>query len=92
MSQIQIAGNEQLAQALGAFTEAVLKDQQISSEARDSVIEQVSFLTTQYMTPEQRKPSIIKSVLASIPTAISAANGLTTLWIQLEPMLRAAMG
>jgi len=88
MSNIKISGDEQLAKAIGEFTQAVINETKVSMETRNQILEQLSFLTSQYELPkEKRKPTIIKNVLSAIKDTISTIADLVTIWSVLEPLL-----
>ena len=49
------AGDESLANALQKLTQAVLRDQAMSSEAREAALEALSYLSTQAALPQEER-------------------------------------
>jgi hypothetical protein len=92
IDHIKLGGDTALAEGLTRFTEAVLADTEVQAAARSEILEQVSFLTSQTATPkEQRKPGMIRAVMAGLPKAISTSKALLDLWDKLHPLLSAVL-
>jgi hypothetical protein len=82
------AGGEKLAEDLKQFTQAIVDDKQLPEQEKRDAIEQMAFVTDQVQTkPAERNRGVISAVLSGINTAVSASNGLVTLWQHLHPML-----
>ncbi len=82
----------ELAPLLKELTEAVIKDQALDNPTRNQILEYVSFLATQVASPkENRNPNIANSVLDIAQKTITSAAGLVTIWVKVEPLLRAAL-
>ena len=88
MSHIKASGNDDLAQEISKFTEAVIKEAAISKELRDDILEQLAFLMSEYgLSKAKRKTSIIKSVLLTIKDTVSTIASLSTAWSKIHPFL-----
>jgi hypothetical protein len=88
MSHIKTSGNEELAKVLGEFTQAVINDTAINTELKNQIIEQLSFLISQYeLSKEKRKPSVIKTVLSTIKNTVSTVASLVMIWSKLQSLL-----
>jgi hypothetical protein len=88
MSRIRLEGDTQFATALQRFTQAVVDSDELTPEDKNTILEQLSFLTTQHEVPlEQRQRAVGKTVISGIANAIVTAGGLAEVWQVLEPML-----
>lgn len=88
MDYIKASGNEELVQELKIFTEAVINEVKINQDSKNHIIEQLSFLMTEYKaSKENQRRGIIKSVISGIRDTVSTATGLLTLWDRLLPLL-----
>jgi hypothetical protein len=83
------ASQQELARAIEQLTKAVLEatlpatDKQEVMEALSTIAEEAA------KKPEERSKVTLKALVAWLPTAISAANNLVTLWDKLGPMVKA---
>jgi len=92
IDHIRFAGDPALAQSLAHFTEALLANTELQPRNKTEILEQLSFLTTQTVTPkDQRKPGMIRSVLDGVTKAISTSTALITFWDKLHPLLSKAL-
>jgi hypothetical protein len=81
MDNIKAEGNEQLVDSLTKFTEAVLAEKALDAKLKSELIEQLSFVTSQCVSPKQlRKPTIIKTVLQQIDKVATKVATLAPLW------------
>jgi len=81
-------GDPKLVQALKDFTEAVIKDKELDTTKKNEVLEQIAFLSSQAALPKtERKPSIIRTVIANVASAATTA-GLAQAWLALLPLLQ----
>jgi len=85
------AGDSQLSQALREFTQAVIDSNEIEKATRDAIIEHLSFLASQVAT-EEKQPSVARTVLSETGKIVGTISTLLTLWNQLEPLLKGALG
>jgi len=84
LTNIKNCGNEDLAENLKKFTEAILNTEEISPQIKNEIIEQLSFLSSQAELPkENQKLSIIKPILniieksiENLPVLITLLNGI----------------
>jgi hypothetical protein len=82
----------ELADGLKNLTEAVFHNKELNEENRKEIIESLSFIADQISKPKQeRKSTIIKTLFERIPALLLTANGLITLWKQIEPFIFAMM-
>ena len=88
MDYIKTSGNNELAQALKEFTQAVIDEKEIEIKMKNEIIEQISFITSQAALPkEKQKTSIVKTVLLAIKDTIFTISSLMLLWGKLQPLL-----
>ena len=86
------AAQQELARAIEQLTEAVLQATLRAPDKQD-VLEALSTIAEQAAKkPEERSKGTLKALVAWLPTAISAANNLTTLWDKLGPIFKAHLG
>lgn len=76
------SGNEEVAKALKELTEAVASSQEISSEERSEILENLEELSKQaaLAREERAKAGVIKSILSGVGASIGAAAGLAKIW------------
>jgi hypothetical protein len=90
------AGDEsqrQFARALEELTQAVLSETALQQNEKQEVVDAISTLAEQgAKKPEQRSKVTLKAIATWIPTAISAANNLMTLWDKLGPSIKGHLG
>jgi hypothetical protein len=92
LSNIKIAGGDELASQLRDFTEAVIGSAELSKELKDDVLGHVSFLAEQVQSQRKAPAATLKTVLGAVATSISVANSLVALWAKVQPFLSQAMG
>lgn len=86
LSNIKNGGDNELANNIKEFTEAVLASTELTIEIKNEIIEQLSFLSGQATVPkESQKGSVIKSILSTIGKAIQQIPSLLTLFGKLGP-------
>ena len=84
VGNIRIGGNEELANQLKKFTEAVLKVEELNAELRDELIEGLSFISSQFeLQRNMRKSSIVKLMLQRIGEIVDTVKSLAPLWMPL---------
>ena len=84
LSDIKNGGNDELANNIKEFTEAVLASTVLTIEMKNEIIEQLSFLSGQATVPkESQKGSIIKPILSTIGKGIQHIPSLLTLFEKL---------
>ncbi len=80
---------KEFAQALQEFTQAVISTT-LPDVDKKEVVETLSTLATEATKkPEERSRGILKAAVAWIPSAISTATQLVTLWDKVTPIIRA---
>jgi len=89
LSQISIAGDTALHDALAEFTQALIDSSELTSEAKNETLEMLAVIADEAAKPkEQRRRSVIKAVLPSIKTVVTTASSLVLLWDKLHPLLQ----
>jgi len=87
------AGAGEFVSALRKLTEAVKLDTALAADVKQEIFDQLATLAEQgAKKPEERSMGTLKAVVKSIPTAISAVNGLVTLWHQVGPHISGYFG
>jgi hypothetical protein len=87
------AQNREFAQALEQLTRAVLSEAMLRDAEKKEVVEVLSTIAEQAeKKPEERSKGVLRAAVAWLPTAISAATNLTTLWNTFGPIIKAYLG
>ena len=85
--------NSDIAQAIKELTEAVSESPELEEQDKPDLVEAVEEIARQAAQPTaQRKPGVVKSLVASIHTALSAAANLGTIWNNLGPKIASYFG
>lgn len=79
-------GNKELANKMIEFTEKLIEER-FSPDTKNEILEQIEYISRQLAGKEQPKKSIIKSILASIPTLISSSESLLNIWATISKMI-----
>ncbi len=83
----------EFARALEQLTQAVISHATLPDAERQEVVQALSTIAEQAAKrPEERAKGTLKAVVAWLPTAISAASDLTTLWDKFGPIIKAHLG
>ena len=84
---------ERLVQFLADFSSQVEHMDEIASEKRDEILEQLAFLCTQIeKKPEHRsKAAVLKPIVETIGAAVSSLEGLSSRWATWLPRVRQAL-
>ncbi len=83
----------QIAEALTSLTEAVKASQNISSQQQTEIIEQLELLNEQAkLAPSERKVGLIKPILSTLSTALSAGGGAAEIWSQCGDAIKIFFG
>jgi len=82
------------ASGLKGLTEAIAASAEVSDEKKSELLDQVKMLSDETSRPaEQRsKPAIVKAVMTSLATGLSAAGGLAKVWELCGPAICAHLG
>ena len=89
LDHINQSGEEHFGSALAAFTRDVIKNADLSPEAKHEILEQLEVVTAEVAIPkERRRAGVLKSVGAGIASAVSTAADLATLWTVIQGLLR----
>jgi hypothetical protein len=83
----------EFAQVLKELTEAVVSQKDLPDPEKQEVVQALSTIAEQATKkPEQRSKVTLKALVSWIPTAISAAKGLSDLWEKFGPIIQAHLG
>ena len=81
MNKISNLVNPELANSLAQFTEAILKNQELSDELKQELIDNISFLSDQILTPQGRQnKTLITRTVNFIRDNISTLQTLMAMW------------
>jgi len=85
---------QQVARALEELTQAVLSSQATLPDVeKREIVEALTTIAEQAAKkPEERSKGTLRAVVAWLPTAISAASNLVSLWEKVGPTIRAYLG
>jgi hypothetical protein len=74
-------GNADLAAAVTALSEAVIKTTEITAEQKNQIIELLSTLAEEAVSPkEKQKKSVVKALINQIGELLSGASTIMSLW------------
>jgi hypothetical protein len=74
--------NSKEAQIVKAFTEMMLKSQELEKEQKEEILEQLTYLTTQLTKPkEKRNHPVIKAMITGITSILKGSKILLDIWI-----------
>ena len=80
-TSISTLNQYQMAEALESLTEAVKASQDISLQQRIEILEQLNLLSEQaVLAPSEREAGLIKPILSTLATTLSAGGGLAEIW------------
>jgi hypothetical protein len=89
---LQERGNAELAQGLKELIEKVASAEELGNQRRD-VIESLTTVGEQAALPEdQRRPGMVKTLLASVGAALGHVANLAQIWQTLAPMVARHFG
>lgn len=77
--------NQSYARDIKDFIEKVANDQALTHEQKEEVAEKVEFLTQQ-LQAQNKKKSVIKTVVSSVNAIVAISSGLATVWNTLSPI------
>jgi hypothetical protein len=81
---------EEVSKGLTELTQAAIDDEDLIEDARRELIESISILSEEAAKePEERRATIVTSVMNSLALMTSTAAGLATIWTTVEPVLAA---
>lgn len=81
--------NDEGANKIKEFAEAVLKEEKLKKEEKENIIQQLNFLTQQLaINKESRNRAVIQTVLASIFGLIGFSANLCTIWETVKPFFQ----
>ena len=87
------AAQREFARALEHLTQAVVSHAMLPDADKQEVVQTLSTIAEQAAKkPEERSKGILKAAVAWLPTAISTASDLTTLWDKFGPIIKAYLG
>jgi hypothetical protein len=87
------AQQREFVRALNQLTQAVLSEASLQAAQKQELVEALSTIAEQAAKKaEERSKGTLKGIVASLPTAISAAKNLADLWERLGPIIRAHLG
>ena len=85
-------GDQNLGIALKELTESVLGSTELQAQAKQEILEQLSFLSTQMtVSKETRQHGMIASVLDGVSKAVNTSTALLALWQKIHPLLTRAL-
>lgn len=88
MNHIKNLGNDRLAETLKELTEKIIHTNELDIKAKNELIEQISFISSQATLPQnQQQSGIIKAIIKSFKNTISTSASLITIWDKLEPLI-----
>lgn len=90
MSKIGISKNQKLAVALQKLTQAILDTPHLGRSDKDTALEWLSFLSTQALTKQTERQSIIgKEAISTLERILSTTGGIASIWSAVKPHLDA---
>lgn len=84
-------GQAEVAEALTAFTEAVVKSEELKQELREEVLELVVTLAAQTRIEPGKRSKFNSTLIERVGTAVSGAVVVLNLWERLKPLITKAV-
>jgi hypothetical protein len=86
-------GNAQLASAVAALSEAVIKSGQISNDSKNQILELLGALSEEAVVlKEKRKSSVAKALLVELSGILGAVSALAGLWATAKGLFEQLFG
>lgn len=85
--QVESGSAEVLKAALKEFTEGTLREESLTNEAKNEILEQLAFLTTEITKPKQARVVVVLKALAESIAVKVATTGLADLWNKIRQMV-----
>lgn len=80
MQSVSLVNNDG-AEAVRQFAEAVLRERSLDEGKKDEIIQQLNFLTQQLgLNDAERNKAVIKTIIASVSGVVNTTASLATLW------------
>jgi hypothetical protein len=93
MNDLLAAGQQDVAEALRAVSEAALNDSKADPTVRNDVAEQIESLAEQAAAlPAQRKVAVVKATIARIGQLVSVLSTAKKAWELAHPIIQAHFG
>jgi hypothetical protein len=87
------AQQKEFARALEELTQAVLSAAALNATQKQEAVDALSTIAEEAAKkPEERRRGMLKAAVSWLPTAISAANNLASLWDKLGPIIKRHLG
>jgi hypothetical protein len=87
------AGHHEMEKALRTLTEAVIHSQSADDAQKNAILEQIEYVAGQAAAkPEERKMGLLRSVVSGLGSSLGAVADLATVWEQVGPVIRGALG
>lgn len=84
---------QQFVLAIEQLTQAIVADAALAATQKQEVVEAIVTISQEAAKkPAERSKVTLKALMTWLPTAISAANGLVTLWDKLGPTIKGYLG
>ena len=88
---IQSEGNNELASAVVALTEAVLESNELANDEKNEVVELIAALSEEAAAPkQQRKPAVARVLLSRLSDALGGLLLLSGIWDKAQKLFEAA--
>lgn len=86
-------GNSELASAVAALSEAVIKSSQIANDSKNQILELLGALSEEAVVPkEKRKPSVAKALLTELSGILGGVSVLAELWGKAKTLFEQLLG
>jgi hypothetical protein len=93
IQSISARGDAEFANAIERLTQAVLSESSLRAAEQQEIMQVLSTIATEgAKKPNERSMGIVRAAVAWLPTAVSAANNLLTLWEKVGPIIRSHLG
>ena len=88
ITQMHGEGNQELADALAEFTQAVINSDELTQDVRDELAEAIELLAAQTRVTSEKRSKLIPTIIRGVRDSVSSSAALLTLWDKLEPLLK----
>ncbi len=80
---------KELADVLKKFTETILAENSLAKDEKSEVLESLDIITKElYQKPENRKKSVVKTLMIGISSMVEVTANSLTVWNILSPLLQ----
>jgi hypothetical protein len=90
---LKTEGNNQLASAVTALSEAIIKSDELSNEQKNETLELLSSLSSEAIAPKKaRKLGVVRALLSGLSGMLGDVATLSAVWEKVQPVFQQVFG